>query len=269
MPQLYCTLSLILTAYKNPFFVFFSFSLYVGFVPVSNLLDIYCSIWQGVFSSKFLFMTEARSVINFLWYCLRYYSIVPWIVPPIVPKPSQKTWFFVEVLAPSEVLFEVLFFPFVTKEHQHQRTPTPINPSININCSRSISPTPINYQNLPRRSCPLSLPSPPLPPLPRCPSRCGRRPYCRRGHCCPCCPHCSRRPSHPSRPRPSCCHPHHPFPRCPCYCPRPPPPPNYPCELWSHVTTPVMISTKNSTQADFFFLSQRPFWGTISAPARK
>ncbi len=33
-------------------------SLYVGFVPVSNLLDMYCSIWQGVFSTKFLFVTD-------------------------------------------------------------------------------------------------------------------------------------------------------------------------------------------------------------------
>ncbi len=36
-----------------------------------------------------------------------------------------------------------------------------------------------------------------------------------------------------------------------------------------HMSTPVMISTKNSTQADFFFLSQRQFRGTISTPARK
>jgi hypothetical protein len=36
-----------------------------------------------------------------------------------------------------------------------------------------------------------------------------------------------------------------------------------------HMTTTVMVSTKNSTQAVFFFLSQRPFQGTISAPARK
>jgi hypothetical protein len=51
-----------------------------------------------------------------------------------VPKPLQKTCFFVEVLALSEVLFEVLFFSFITKEHQHQGTPTPIDPSIDIDC---------------------------------------------------------------------------------------------------------------------------------------
>jgi hypothetical protein len=32
----------------------------VGFVPVSNLLDMYCSIWRGVFSSKFLFVTDPK-----------------------------------------------------------------------------------------------------------------------------------------------------------------------------------------------------------------
>jgi hypothetical protein len=49
----------ILTSYKN-FFVCFSFSSYVGFVPVSNLLDIYCYIWQGEFWSKFLFVTDTK-----------------------------------------------------------------------------------------------------------------------------------------------------------------------------------------------------------------
>jgi hypothetical protein len=37
-------------------------------------------------------------------------------------------------LALSEVLFKVLFFSFVTEEHQHQGTPTLIDPSINIVC---------------------------------------------------------------------------------------------------------------------------------------
>jgi hypothetical protein len=42
------------------FLCVFLCSLYVGFVPVSNLLDMYCSIWQGVFSLKFLFMTDPK-----------------------------------------------------------------------------------------------------------------------------------------------------------------------------------------------------------------
>ncbi len=33
-------------------------SSYVGFVPVSDLLDMYCLIWRGVFLSKFLFVTD-------------------------------------------------------------------------------------------------------------------------------------------------------------------------------------------------------------------
>ncbi len=52
-------LSSIFTAYEN-FFSCFLCSLYVGFVPVSNLLDVYCPVWQGVFSSKFLFMTDPK-----------------------------------------------------------------------------------------------------------------------------------------------------------------------------------------------------------------
>ncbi len=40
--------------------MFFLCSWYVGFVPVSNLLDMYCSIWRGVFSSKFLFVTDPK-----------------------------------------------------------------------------------------------------------------------------------------------------------------------------------------------------------------
>ncbi len=50
---------LVLTAYEN-FFRVFLCSLYVGFVPVSNLLDIHCSIWGGVFLSKFLFVTDPK-----------------------------------------------------------------------------------------------------------------------------------------------------------------------------------------------------------------
>jgi hypothetical protein len=45
-------------------FCVFLFSSYVGFVPVSNLLDIYSSIWQGEFSSKFLFMTDTKSNLD-------------------------------------------------------------------------------------------------------------------------------------------------------------------------------------------------------------
>jgi hypothetical protein len=63
-------------------------------------------------------------------------------------KTSAKNMiFFVEVSALLEVLFEVLFFSFITKEHQHQGTPTPINPSINIDCSRLVSP---NTDKLPK-----------------------------------------------------------------------------------------------------------------------
>ncbi len=53
------------------------------------------------------FVIKAHSVTNFLWYYSRFYSIAPRIVPLIVPKPLQKTWFFVEVLALSEVLLYV------------------------------------------------------------------------------------------------------------------------------------------------------------------
>jgi hypothetical protein len=42
------------------FFRVFSCSSYVGFVPVSDLLDMYSLIWQGVFSSKFLFVTDPK-----------------------------------------------------------------------------------------------------------------------------------------------------------------------------------------------------------------
>ncbi len=89
-----------------------------------------------------------------------------------------------------------------TKEHQHPL----INRSISIVVG-PFPPTPINYQNLPLRSCPLLPPLPPLPPLPRRPSHCGRC-QCPR-HCCrcPCCPHCPHCPSRPSRPCPSRCHP--------------------------------------------------------------
>jgi hypothetical protein len=41
------------------FFVFFCLS-YVGFVPVSDLLDMFSLIWQGVFLSKVLFMTDPK-----------------------------------------------------------------------------------------------------------------------------------------------------------------------------------------------------------------
>jgi hypothetical protein len=53
------SLRLVLTAYKN-FFRVFLCSSYVGFVPVSNLLDMHSSIWRGVFSSKFLFVTGPK-----------------------------------------------------------------------------------------------------------------------------------------------------------------------------------------------------------------
>ncbi len=42
------------------FFRVFSCLLYVGFVPVSDLLDMNSSIRQGVFSSKFLFVTDPK-----------------------------------------------------------------------------------------------------------------------------------------------------------------------------------------------------------------
>ncbi len=42
---------------------------------------------------------------------------------------------FAEVLVLLEVLFEVLFFSFVTKEHQHRASPTPIDPLIDIDCN--------------------------------------------------------------------------------------------------------------------------------------
>ncbi len=151
-----------------------------------------------------------------------------------------------------------------TKEHQH--------PSIHWLISIGVGlfpPTRINYQILPQRSCPFSPPLPPSPPLPRRPSCRGRHPRCCRGRRCPRCPRCPCPPSCPSRPCPSRRRPCRPRPHHPHYCPRPPPPPYYPCELWSHVTTTVMILTKNSNQADFFFLSQMPIRGTISAPARK
>ncbi len=44
---------------KTFFCVFLCLS-YVCFVPVSNLLDMYSSIWWGVFSSKFLFVTDPK-----------------------------------------------------------------------------------------------------------------------------------------------------------------------------------------------------------------
>ncbi len=44
----------------KPFYRVFLCSSYVGFVPVSDLLDIYCSIWRGVFSLKFLFVTDPK-----------------------------------------------------------------------------------------------------------------------------------------------------------------------------------------------------------------
>jgi hypothetical protein len=53
------TLRLILTVNKN-FFCVFSCSSYVGFVPVSNLLDINWSIWWGEFLSKFLLVTDPK-----------------------------------------------------------------------------------------------------------------------------------------------------------------------------------------------------------------
>ncbi len=146
-----------------------------------------------------------------------------------------------------------IFFPSSprntnTKEHQY--------PSVHLLISIVIvglfPPTPINYQNSPQHSCPLSLPSLPLSPLPRRPSCRSHCPRCRCGcrcPCCPCCPCCPSRPSRPCRPCP--CH--------PCYHPCPPPPPYYSCELWSHVTTTVMISTKNSTQADFSFCHKGRF----------
>ncbi len=42
------------------FYRVFLCSSHVGFVLVSNLLDIYCSIWRGVFLSKFLFVTDPK-----------------------------------------------------------------------------------------------------------------------------------------------------------------------------------------------------------------
>ncbi len=53
----------VFTAYEN-FFRVFLCSSYVGFVPVSNLLDMYSLIWQGVFSSKFLFVTDTKSDVS-------------------------------------------------------------------------------------------------------------------------------------------------------------------------------------------------------------
>jgi hypothetical protein len=135
-------------------------------------------------------------------------------------RPSAESWL---IAALSEVLFEVLFF-FLC----HQGTPTPRN----TNTHQSIDP--YRYQNLPRCSCPLSPPSPPSPPLlplPRRPSRHGHCQHLCRGRRCPRCPHRPCRPSHPSHPRPSRCCPRRPCPCHLCYCPRPPPPPYYPCEL--------------------------------------
>jgi hypothetical protein len=53
---------LVLTTYENFFHVFLCL-LHVGFVPVSNLLDMYSSIWQGVLLSKFLFVTDPKPKI--------------------------------------------------------------------------------------------------------------------------------------------------------------------------------------------------------------
>ncbi len=49
-----------LTAYTKTFLLCFFVFVVVGFVPVSDLLDIYCSTWWGVFSSKFLFVTDPK-----------------------------------------------------------------------------------------------------------------------------------------------------------------------------------------------------------------
>ncbi len=80
-------LSLILTAYKN-FFPVFSCSSYEGFVPVSDLLDMHCSIWRGVFSSKFLFVTDPKPKFG-------------WRV--FVGSRSPKTF---EVLGDPKVIYE-------------------------------------------------------------------------------------------------------------------------------------------------------------------
>ncbi len=55
------TLRSVLTAHENFFSCFFVFVVCrFCIVPVSNLLDMYSSIWQGVFSSKFLFATDPK-----------------------------------------------------------------------------------------------------------------------------------------------------------------------------------------------------------------
>ncbi len=49
----------VLTAYEKKNRVFLCSS-YVGFVPVSDLLDKYYLIWRGVFLSMFLFVTDPK-----------------------------------------------------------------------------------------------------------------------------------------------------------------------------------------------------------------
>ncbi len=73
--------------------MFFSCSSYVGFVPVSNLLDIYSSIQRGVFSSKFLFVTDPKP--KFGW---RVFG----------GQRSPKTF---EVLGDPEVIYENFAMP--------------------------------------------------------------------------------------------------------------------------------------------------------------
>ncbi len=46
------------------FFPFFSVSSYVGYVPASDDLGIFCFVRRCEFSSKFLFVTEKKSTFG-------------------------------------------------------------------------------------------------------------------------------------------------------------------------------------------------------------
>jgi len=77
------------TAYRN-FFLFLFFSMYVGFVPVSDVLAIFISDWRCEFWQKLWFMTEKKTSFG------RKFWEAPWSAETkhvlVNPKRFTKTF---------------------------------------------------------------------------------------------------------------------------------------------------------------------------------
>jgi hypothetical protein len=96
-----------LPAHKNLVWSF-SIYLYVGFIPVGNLLDIFVSVWQNEFLLMFLFVTDTK--LKFGWRVFAGPSFTKTFYVLLNPKVFDKNFHFIAFIT---IFWGCLFFNLI------------------------------------------------------------------------------------------------------------------------------------------------------------